>query len=261
LEAHDDRSETDAGREPSRPPWSLASLGLVGATLGAMLGASALGVINAEALRRAQDAGRNARSSEAQRARRWTTSAVGVWREIRASDESQTATEWLAMAMARLDADPSASATRASGARARRTASAARPSAGVTSDNVPAGPAQGFVDGRPTRITVTRMDGKPVEVHTAIAFERMRTAAQRDGVALRINSGFRTMEHQHALYAAFRQGRGNLAARPGESNHQSGHALDLNTATPGVFPWLQRNARRFGFRRTVPSEPWHWEYW
>lgn len=234
---------------------SIAALALVALTAGAMLGASALG-----ALAVGRDRAAHGHRLVA-RAGRYTTSAVGVWREIRATDEAPTAVEWLAHAMARLDAAESASSTRALNGRARRAANAQRPSSGVTSDNVPAGAAQGFVDGRATRITVTRLDGKPVEVHTAIAFERMRAAAQRDGVSLRINSGFRTMEHQQALYAAFRQGRGNLAARPGESNHQSGHALDLNTATPGVLPWLQRNARRFGFRRTVPSEPWHWEFW
>lgn len=193
---------------------------------------------------------------------RLTTNAVGVWREIRESDEAPTAVEWLAHAIARLDGDANGAngANSRNAGRTRRTSGAQR-SGGVTSDSVPAGPAQGYVDGRPTRITVTRLDGKPVEIHTAIAFERMRAAAQRDGVTIRINSGFRTMEHQQALYAAFRRGTGNLAAVPGASNHQSGHALDLNTATAGVLPWLQRNARRFGFRRTVPSEPWHWEYW
>ena len=98
-------------------------------------------------------------------------------------------------------------------------------------------------------------------MHTAAAYTRMRAAALRDRVQLRIVSGFRTMAHQQALYRAYRHGRGNLAAVPGQSNHQSGHALDLNTSTPGVLRWLDRNARRFGFRRTVPTEAWHWEWW
>ncbi len=131
----------------------------------------------------------------------------------------------------------------------------------VTSDNVPAGPALGYVDARPVHIVVTRIDDKPVEVHTATAYQAMRDAARRAGIALRIVSGFRTMEHQQALYRAYRQGHGNLAAQPGTSNHQSGHALDLNTSSPGVFRWLQRNAQRFGFHRTVSTEPWHWEWW
>jgi hypothetical protein len=136
-----------------------------------------------------------------------------------------------------------------------------RPRRMITSDDVPEGPVEGYIHGRPVRITVTRIDGKPVEVHTAAAYRRMREAAQRDGITLRIVSGFRTMEHQQALYRAYRLGRGNLAAMPGHSNHQSGHALDLNTSAPGVFRWLTRHARRFGFRRTVPTEPWHWEWW
>jgi hypothetical protein len=137
----------------------------------------------------------------------------------------------------------------------------ARSRGGITSDNVPEGPAQGFIRGRPVRIAVTRIDGKPVERHTAGAYLRMRDAAARAGVRLRIVSGFRTMEHQQALYRAYRLGRGNLAAVPGTSNHQSGHALDLNTSTPGVLRWLDRHAREYGFRRTVPTESWHWEYW
>jgi hypothetical protein len=131
----------------------------------------------------------------------------------------------------------------------------------VTSDDVPVGAAQGYIHGHAVRIQVTRIDGKPVERHTASAYLRMREAASRAGVHLRIVSGFRTMEHQQALYRAYRQGRGNLAAIPGNSNHQSGHALDLNTSAPGVLRWLDRHARAYGFRRTVPTESWHWEYW
>ncbi|MEZ4407935.1 MAG: M15 family metallopeptidase [Polyangiales bacterium] len=130
----------------------------------------------------------------------------------------------------------------------------------VTSDDVPEGPTLGYVHGRAIRVVVTRLDGKPVEVHTAAAFRRMREAATRDRVAIRIVSGFRTMEHQQALYRAYRRGQGNLAALPGHSNHQSGRALDLNTSSAGVLRWLERNGRRFGFRRTVPNEPWHWEF-
>jgi hypothetical protein len=53
----------------------------------------------------------------------------------------------------------------------------------------------------------------------------------------------------------------SLAARPGYSNHQSDHALDLNTSDAGVLNWLNNHADEYGFARTVPSEAWHWEYW
>jgi hypothetical protein len=146
-------------------------------------------------------------------------------------------------------------------ASAPRVNAGSGPTRGVTSDNVPEGPAQGYVDGRAVRIQVTRLDGKPVERHTAAAYRRMYEAAERAGVHLHIVSGFRTMEHQQALYRAYQRGQGNLAAVPGHSNHQSGHALDLNTRAPGVLRWLERNGRRYGFRRTVPTEAWHWEWW
>jgi LAS superfamily LD-carboxypeptidase LdcB len=107
---------------------------------------------------------------------------------------------------------------------------------------------------------VVTIDGKPVEKRTADAFLRMRKAASQDGVQIRIVSGFRSYAEQDRLYKLYLAGRGNLAARPGYSNHQDGHALDLNASAPGVYSWLSRRARSFGFIRTVPSENWHWEY-
>ena len=53
---------------------------------------------------------------------------------------------------------------------------------------------------------------------------------------------------------------GNLAAKPGTSNHGVGLALDLNSSGSGVYSWLKNNAHAHGFIRTVSSETWHWEY-
>jgi hypothetical protein len=122
----------------------------------------------------------------------------------------------------------------------------------------------GYDRGRSFPITVIEVDGKPVERDTANAFVNLRDAAARDGVSVHIVSGFRTYEEQHHLYytcyRACRCNHCNLAAPPGYSNHNSGYALDLNTEGPGVLRWLNLNADRFSFRRTVPSEDWHWEY-
>lgn len=119
--------------------------------------------------------------------------------------------------------------------------------------------AAGYSAGNRTNICVVTVDGKLVEVRTAQAFGAMRAAARSAGVNIVIVSGFRTMDQQRYLYNLYLSGRGNLAARPGYSNHQSGLALDLNTSSSGVYNWLSRNAARYGFRRTVPSEAWHWE--
>lgn len=120
-------------------------------------------------------------------------------------------------------------------------------------------PAQGYNRGTPTNICVVTVDGKLVEYRTAEAFQAMRADAARSGVRISIVSGFRTMDQQRYLYNLYLSGRGNLAARPGYSNHQSGLALDLNTSSSGVLNWLNNNGSRYGFRRTVPSEAWHWE--
>ncbi|MFZ6177151.1 D-alanyl-D-alanine carboxypeptidase family protein [Nannocystis pusilla] len=122
----------------------------------------------------------------------------------------------------------------------------------------------GYTSGNPFEITVVHIDGRPVEKSTANAYWVMREAAAAAGVDMHINSGFRTMEEQEYLYGCYINcncNSCNLAAKPGYSNHQSGHALDINTATPGVYNWLAANGGAYGFTETVPGEPWHWEWW
>jgi LAS superfamily LD-carboxypeptidase LdcB len=121
--------------------------------------------------------------------------------------------------------------------------------------------ATGYRRGSKFSICVVQVDGKWVEAKTAQSFLKMRAAAAKRGVHIHVVSGFRTMAQQRHLYNLYLQGRGNLAARPGYSNHQSGHALDLNTSAPGVYSYLANHGRTYGFRRTVPSEKWHWEKW
>jgi len=98
---------------------------------------------------------------------------------------------------------------------------------------------------------------------TACAFNKMANAARQQSVIIKIRSAFRTLARQQYFWGCYRSGRcngGNLAAHPGTSNHGKGQALDLNVEGSGVLAWLNRNAGKYGFRRTVPSENWHWEY-
>jgi LAS superfamily LD-carboxypeptidase LdcB len=118
----------------------------------------------------------------------------------------------------------------------------------------------GYRKGKKLRIKVVRIGWTDVEVNTADGFIAMRDAAAADGVLLWIYSGFRSHERQKMLYDAWREGWGNKAARPGHSNHQSGRALDIYLGDPGIYEWLEKNAKKFGFKRTVRGEPWHWEY-
>ena len=120
----------------------------------------------------------------------------------------------------------------------------------------------GYRNGRAINLEVTEVDGVLLEVSTARAFIKMRDAAAEQGVYLQPWSGFRSNDRQAELYAAWKAGAGNLAAKPGYSHHQSGRAVDINLlgVPEATYVWLKKHARRYGFRRTVPSEPWHWEY-
>ncbi|MBM3271488.1 MAG: D-alanyl-D-alanine carboxypeptidase family protein, partial [Candidatus Sericytochromatia bacterium] len=100
---------------------------------------------------------------------------------------------------------------------------------------------------------------------TAEAFVKMAQAASRDGITLRINSAWRSDEHQARLYAeAIKKYGSEQAARkwvapPGKSNHRTGKALDIHTSD-AIYAWLKSNAPRFGFRQPMSWEPWHWEF-
>lgn len=120
----------------------------------------------------------------------------------------------------------------------------------------------GYRGGKAIELEVTEVDGVLVEIKTARAFVAMRDAAAEDGVELVVWSGFRSHEHQAELYKDWKAGVGNPAAPPGYSNHQSGRAIDINLlgVPKETYAWLIKNAARFGFRRTVAKEPWHWEY-
>lgn len=80
-------------------------------------------------------------------------------------------------------------------------------------------------------------------------------AAVVESSAPRITSSFRTYAQQAALYELYKSGKGNLAAPPGFSLHESGLAIDAR----GSPEWEAAMVRQ-GFKRTVKSEPWHWEY-
>ena len=73
------------------------------------------------------------------------------------------------------------------------------------------------------------------------------------------NSGYRSYGSQVYYWNLYTSGRGNLAARPGTSNHGWGRAVDL--AQPWMRTWINNNGARYGWRKTeAPSEWWHINY-
>jgi D-alanyl-D-alanine carboxypeptidase len=113
-----------------------------------------------------------------------------------------------------------------------------------------------------SRQLVALPGGERLRRDAAAAYHRMHAAARAEGFRLWANSGYRTVREQRLLYERYRKGLGPRAARPGHSNHQRGTAVDLVVGDENspIYRWLAAHACRHGFRRTVPSEPWHWEY-
>lgn len=93
--------------------------------------------------------------------------------------------------------------------------------------------------------------GHWLDAPAAAAIERAVKASD----VPRVNSSTRSREQQQKLYDAYLAGTGNLAARPGTSLHEKGRAIDAR----GTPSWEAAMVRE-GWRRTVSSEPWHWEY-
>ncbi len=112
------------------------------------------------------------------------------------------------------------------------------------------------------------------------AFEQMRAAAAKEGITLKIISGFRPYSQQYSTYNNYAKRDGKeladrYSARAGHSEHQSGFAMDLNSlnqsfgnTAAGIF--VAEHCAEYGFILRYPSgkenftgfmyEPWHIRY-
>lgn len=129
----------------------------------------------------------------------------------------------------------------------------------------------GYVDGKRVNIEGQKLpyvdsSGKQfvLEKQAAINYLNMVEAANRDGINLEINYSFRTNKEQANLYGRRHQ-TGVITAKPGHSNHQSGIAVDImncvrNKNKTTVYWWLIKNAAQFGYKNTIQTEPWHWQF-
>jgi hypothetical protein len=95
----------------------------------------------------------------------------------------------------------------------------------------------------------------------ALAMGAMLRQAAEDGFGdLKVMYSYRTYAKQLEKWAKYQAGTGNLAARPGTSNHGWAVACDMGWSKAGSITWMRNNARRYGFVNDVPSENWHWTY-
>ncbi len=111
-------------------------------------------------------------------------------------------------------------------------------------------------------------------------FNDMKSAASKEGVGLRIISGFRSYSTQRTIYNNYvaRDGKAaadRYSARAGHSEHQTGLAADINSLDQAFEntkegKWLNNNCYKYGFiiRYTKQGEsetgymfePWHIRY-
>lgn len=82
-------------------------------------------------------------------------------------------------------------------------------------------------------------------------------AAEANGRVLRVTSAFRTVVQQYLLFRWFQQGRCGItaAADPGDSNHESGRALDVSNYSD----WIAI-LDAHGWSHDVPGDPVHFDH-
>ena len=122
------------------------------------------------------------------------------------------------------------------------------------------------------------------QIHSNVLpyLEKMITASNADGVALLVQSAYRSFGTQSILKSNYKviYGAGtanSFSADQGYSEHQLGTAIDFTTLkTSGAlegfdktpeFKWLTENAYKYGFVISYPAgnkyykyEPWHWRF-
>jgi D-alanyl-D-alanine carboxypeptidase len=95
------------------------------------------------------------------------------------------------------------------------------------------------------------------------ALQRAGADAEDDGLALFVNSGWRSRAYQEHLLeeAVSRYGSRAEAARwvatPSTSPHVSGEAVDIGH--PEAAEWLAEHGAAYGLCRVYGNEPWHYE--
>lgn len=97
-------------------------------------------------------------------------------------------------------------------------------------------------------------------------FDVAKAAAAKEGVALRLVSGYRSLARQKYLFsdAIRKYGSYREAAKwvaPAElSHHPKGLAIDVNYPDePDAARWLEVNGYKFGLCRVFKNEWWHFE--
>ncbi len=138
----------------------------------------------------------------------------------------------------------------------------------------------------PKTSTISNTGGIRLETRTATAYRKLAAAAKRDGVKIKLTSGYRSYNTQKQIVDQYTRLYGSayalrIAAKPGTSEHQTGLSLDVGNynracalqdcfSTTPVGRWMAKNAPKYGFVLRYPKgqekvtgykyEPWHFRY-
>ncbi|MEG1583975.1 MAG: M15 family metallopeptidase, partial [Anaerovorax sp.] len=117
-------------------------------------------------------------------------------------------------------------------------------------------------------------------------FHGMVEAAEKNGISVVMTTAYRDYDFQKTLYDNYVSNEGQaeadkFSAKPGQSEHQTGLAVDVTSASVGYAltyefgqsqegKWLAEHAHEFGFILRFPEdkreitgynyEPWHFRY-
>ncbi|WP_019005511.1 M15 family metallopeptidase [Cohnella laeviribosi] len=127
---------------------------------------------------------------------------------------------------------------------------------------------------------------KKLRKPAAEALEALFAAAEKDGIELKAVSGYRSYETQRSIFNRNAEQKGietanRTSARPGQSEHQTGLAMDVSSKSAGYAleesfgdtkegKWLKAHAAEYGFiirylkgKEDITGysyEPWHIRY-
>jgi hypothetical protein len=107
---------------------------------------------------------------------------------------------------------------------------------------------------------------KQIDQQLMYRFKAAQAAAKKDGQALYIASGYRSLSRQKTLFTQAIKKYGTAAeaskwvAPPLVSHHPWGIAIDVNYPDEPVGAgWLEINGSKFGLCRVFENEWWHFE--
>lgn len=132
-------------------------------------------------------------------------------------------------------------------------------------------------------LNLVNMGNFKLDASCYAAMKEMMDAGKAEGITIRLNSTYRSIEHQKSIWEERRvaymgQGMtreeadeevGRAVAIPGTSEHHTGLAADL-AGTDKMFAWLAENSWKYGFILRYPEdkvditgiiyERWHFRY-